>query len=256
MDNPVRLHWLDPRDPNQPFPAPHRAMRDPNGLLAIGGDLSLTRMIRAYSAGIFPWYNPNEPILWWCPDPRAVLAPAAFHVSHSLAKRLRQTDYAVTLDSAYEAVLHACSGPRRGGHGTWLGPDMKHAYMDLHRHGFAHSVEVWNEGELIGGLYGVALGRAFFGESMFSNRPDASKIALHYLSRQLQAWSFDLIDCQVSSAHLKSLGAVEIPRERFLARLRQALQDVGRVGGWRFDIAVPDERRHRPLLAHLARGAA
>ena len=251
MDNPVRLHWLDPRDPNQPFPPPHRAMRDPNGLLAIGGDLSLTRMIRAYSAGIFPWYNPNEPILWWCPDPRAVLDPAEFHVSHSLAKRLKRADYAVTLDSAYEAVLQACSGPRRGGHGTWLGPDMKHAYLDLHEHGFAHSVEVWSGGELVGGLYGVALGRAFFGESMFSTQADASKIALYYLSLQLHAWSFALIDCQVTSAHLKSLGAVEIPRERFLLRLRQALQDVGRVGGWRFDIAVPDERRHRPLLARL-----
>jgi leucyl/phenylalanyl-tRNA---protein transferase len=254
MDNPVRLHWLDPRDPNQPFPPPHRAMRDPNGLLAIGGDLSLTRMIRAYSSGIFPWYNPNEPILWWCPDPRAVLDPAAFHISHSLAKRLKQADYAVTMDSAYESVLEACSGPRRGGHGTWLGPDMKRSYVDLHEHGFAHSVEVWSGGELVGGLYGVALGRAFFGESMFSLRPDASKIALYHLSQQLQAWSFELIDCQVSSAHLKSLGAVEIPRERFLLQLRQALQNVGRVGNWRFDIAVPDQRHHRPLLGKL--GAA
>jgi len=256
MDNPVRLHWLDPRDPNQPFPAPHRAMRDPNGLLAIGGDLSLPRMIRAYSSGIFPWYNPNEPILWWCPDPRAVMAPEDFHVSHSLAKRLKKDDYAVTLDNAYAAVLESCSGARRGGHGTWLGPDMKHAYLDLHQHGFAHSVEVWQEGRLVGGLYGVALGRAFFGESMFSLVPDASKLALYHLSQQLHAWSFSLIDCQVSSAHLKTLGAVEIPRDRFLARLRQALQDAGRTGTWRFDIPVPDQRSHRPLLAHLPGGAA
>jgi leucyl/phenylalanyl-tRNA--protein transferase len=248
MDNPVRLHWLDPRDPSQPFPPPHRAMRDPNGLLAIGGDLSLTRMLRAYSCGIFPWYNPNEPILWWCPDPRAVLEPAEFHVSHSLAKRIRKGDYAVTLDGAFEAVLEACSGSRRGSNCTWLGPDMKRAYMELHQHGFAHSAEVWRNGALAGGLYGVALGRAFFGESMFSNSDDASKLALYHLSLQLQAWSFTLIDCQVSSAHLHTLGAVEIPRERFLLRLRQALQDAGRTGTWRFDLPVPDHRRHRPLL--------
>ena len=255
MDNPVRLHWLDPRDPHQPFPPTHRAMRDPNGLLAIGGDLSLPRMIRAYSSGIFPWYNPNEPILWWCPDPRAVMDPADFHLSHSLVKRLKKDDYAVTLDSAYEAVLEACSGARRSGHGTWLGPDMKRAYVELHQHGFAHSVEVWQDGRLVGGLYGVALGRAFFGESMFSAVADASKLALYHLSRQLRAWSFSLIDCQVSSAHLKTLGAVEIPRERFLLRLRQALQDAGRTGTWRFDIPVPDQRRHRPLLSRWPQGA-
>ncbi|MDR3417982.1 MAG: leucyl/phenylalanyl-tRNA--protein transferase [Nevskia sp.] len=246
MDNPVRLHWLDPRDPNQPFPPPHRAMRDPNGLLAIGGDLSLTRMLRAYSAGVFPWYNPNEPILWWCPDPRAVLEPAQFHVSHSLAKRLKKADYAVTLDGAFESVLDACAGPRRGNHCTWLGPDMKQAYLELHRHGFAHSVEIWREETLVGGLYGVALGRAFFGESMFSGSEDASKLALYHLSQQLCAWSFSLIDCQVSSAHLQTLGAVEIPRDRFLLRLRSALHDAGRTGSWRFDIPVPDHRRHRP----------
>jgi leucyl/phenylalanyl-tRNA--protein transferase len=254
MDNPIRLHWLDPRDPQQPFPPPHRAMRDPNGLLAIGGDLSMTRLIRAYSSGIFPWYNPNEPILWWCPDPRAVLEPARFHLSRSLAKRVRGADYAVSLDGAFGAVLEACAQPRRSGHGTWLGPEMKQAYLDLHRHGFAHSLEVWREGRLIGGLYGVALGRAFFGESMFSVAPDGSKLALYYLCRQLQAWNFELIDCQVSSAHLKTLGAQEIPRERFLARLRAALQHVGRTGRWRFDIDIPDARHH--LLPHAARGEA
>jgi leucyl/phenylalanyl-tRNA---protein transferase len=246
MDNPVRLHWLDPRDPNQPFPPPHRAMRDPNGLLAIGGDLSLTRMIRAYSSGIFPWYNPNEPILWWCPDPRAVLDPAEFHLSRSLARRVRKDDYAVTLDSAFVPVLEACSAPRRSGHGTWLGPDMKRSYLELHEHGFAHSLEVWREGELVGGLYGVALGRSFFGESMFSRVDDGSKIAMYWLCKQLLAWSFSMIDCQVASAHLRTLGAAEIPRERFLLRLRQAMQHSGRTGAWRFDVPVPNGRGHLP----------
>ncbi len=249
MDNPVRLHWLDPRDPNQAFPPPQKAMRDPNGLLAIGGDLSVPRLIRAYSSGIFPWYNPNEPILWWCPDPRAVLEPGEFHVSRSLAKKLRKADYAVTLDHAFADVLEACTAARGGSHGTWLGPDMKRAYRELREHGIAHSAEVWRNGRLIGGLYGVALGRAFFGESMFSIETDGSKIALYWLCRQLQAWGFELIDCQIASEHLQTLGAVEIPRERFLTRLRQAMLQAGRSGDWRYEIAAPDERRHRSELA-------
>lgn len=248
MDNPVRLHWLDPRDPNQPFPPAHKAMRDPNGLLAIGGDLSVPRLIRAYASGIFPWYNPNEPILWWCPDPRAVLEPGEFHVSHSLAKRLKQADYSASLDSAFVEVLEACTATRRGSHGTWLGPDMKRAYLELQEQGFAHSAEVWRNGRLIGGLYGVALGRAFFGESMFSIEADGSKIALYWLCRQLRAWGFELIDCQIASQHLQSLGAVEMPRERFLLRLRQAMLHAGRHGPWHYEIEVPGERRHRPAL--------
>ncbi|GAC1625288.1 MAG: leucyl/phenylalanyl-tRNA--protein transferase [Nevskia sp.] len=257
MDNPVRLHWLDPRDPNQPFPAPHKAMRDPNGLLAIGGDLSVTRLVRAYSAGIFPWYNPNEPILWWCPDPRAVLEPGDFHVSHSLQKVIRKADYAVTLDAAFPRVLDACTATRRGSHGTWLGPDMKRAYVELQEHGHAHSAEVWRDGRLIGGLYGVSLGRAFFGESMFSVETDGSKLALYWLCRQLQAWEFELIDCQIASHHLQSLGAAEIPRERFLVRLRQAVQQTGREGQWSYDIDVPCQRQHRPgSIALAAAGSA
>ena len=252
MDNPIRLHWLDPRDPQQAFPPVHLAMRDPNGLLAIGGDLSSQRLLRAYAQGIFPWYNPNEPILWWCPDPRAVLVPGEFHVSHSLAKRLRKADFAVTLDSAFEAVLEACSAPRSHTGGTWLGAEMKQAYRELHARGFAHSAEVWQEGKLVGGLYGVALGRAYFGESMFSRADDASKIALYYLSQQLAAWDFCLIDCQIVSNHLKTLGAVDIPRERFLLQLRQALQHSGRTGQWGFEIEVPGERRHRPQFVRQA----
>jgi len=245
MDNPIRLHWLDPRNPRQPFPPAHLAMREPNGLLAIGGDLSVTRLLRAYAIGVFPWYNPDEPILWWCPDPRAVLAPAEFHTSRSLARRLRKQDFAVTMNQAFGDVLEACAAPRARGRGTWLGPEMKHAYEELHQRGFAQSVEVWRHGQLAGGLYGVSLGRMFYGESMFSRADDGSKIALHYLCRQLAHWRFELLDCQIASPHLATLGAVEVPRERFLARLRDCAVAPGRTGRWRFDIEVPSAREHR-----------
>ncbi len=247
MDNPIRLHWLDPRDPNQPFPSAHLAMRDPNGLLAIGGDLSVTRLIRAYSSGIFPWYNPDEPILWWCPDPRAVLPPEAMKVSRSLRKSIARNDYAVTLDQDFAAVLDHCSGARQRSRGTWLGTEMKQAYLDLHQRGYGHSVEVWRGRELIGGLYGVALGRAYFGESMFSHANDASKIALYWLCQQLKAWSYGMIDCQVASDHLRTLGAIDISRERFLNLLRPAVAAPGRTGAWHFDIAVPGARDHLPF---------
>ena len=246
MDNPIRLHWLDPRNPRQPFPSASQAMRDPNGLLAIGGDLSATRLLSAYAQGIFPWYNPDEPILWWCPDPRAVLFPAEFHVSRSLARRLRRHDYANTLNRAFPAVLEACSGPRARGRGTWLGPEMKQAYQDLHERGHAQSVEVWQGRELAGGLYGVSLGRAFYGESMFSRVDDGSKIALYYLCRQLRAWDFELMDCQISSPHLATLGAVEIPREQFLGRLRAAVAQPAPTGRWRFELDVPAAPEHLP----------
>lgn len=246
MDNPIRLHWLDPRDPHQPFPPAHRAMRDPNGLLAIGGDLTVPRLIRAYSNGVFPWFNPNEPILWWCPDPRAVLLPTEFHVSHSLAKRIRKGDFAVTLDHAFEEVLEGCSSARGGRSDTWLGAEMKRAYLELHALGFSHSVELWQDGALVGGLYGVALGGAFFGESMFSRASDASKLALHYLCQQLAAWRFSLVDCQIASSHLGRLGAHEISRERFLVELRRVVGFAGRTGAWRFEIGVPASRNHLP----------
>lgn len=244
MDNPIRLHWLDPRDPQQPFPPAHLAMRDPNGLLAIGGDLSVPRLIRAYSAGIFPWYNPDEPILWWSPDPRAVLYPEQMRITRSLGKSIRRQDYAVTLDHAFDAVLTQCAGVRRRSRGTWLGDDMREAYGRLHALGYAHSVEIWRDGLLIGGLYGVALGRVFFGESMFSRQPDSSKIALHWLCQQLQVWRFPLIDCQVGSPHLQSLGAVEVSRERFLNLLRTAVSSPPRTGHWNFDLPVPAGREH------------
>lgn len=253
MDNPIRLHWLDPRNPRQPFPSPALAMRDPNGLLAIGGDLSATRLLAAYAQGIFPWYNPDEPILWWCPDPRAVLAPSQLHVSRSLARRLRKGGFAVTLDRAFAAVLEACSGPRhrRGppepaSGRTWLGAEMKAAYQDLHERGHAHSVEIWQDGELAGGIYGVSLGTAFFGESMFSHRDDGSKLAMAYLCRQLVAWNFGMLDCQVASKHLASLGAAELSRADFLSQLRDAVAQPSRTGRWRFTIEVPADPAHLP----------
>ncbi|MDD3762845.1 MAG: leucyl/phenylalanyl-tRNA--protein transferase [Nevskiales bacterium] len=246
MDSPVRLHWLDPRDPHQPFPPAHLAMREPNGLLAIGGDLSLTRLLRAYAQGIFPWYNPDEPILWWCPDPRTVLEPDAIRVSRSLRRALRRDDYAVTLDHAFATVLEGCAAPRGNSAGTWLGGDMQRAYRQLHTSGYAHSVEVWRDGALIGGLYGVAIGRVFFGESMFSNATDASKIALYWLCRQLQQWGFEMIDCQVASAHLMSLGAVEMRRDHFLHRLARSIDGELPHGTWRFEIEAPAAARHLP----------
>jgi leucyl/phenylalanyl-tRNA--protein transferase len=246
MDNPIRLHWLDPRDPQQAFPPIHLAMRDPNGLLAIGGDLSPARLLRAYRQGIFPWYNPDEPILWWCPDPRAVLAPAGLHVSRSLAKAVRRADYAVTLDQAFVDVLDACAASRAASRGTWLGGDMKRAYLDLHRLQHAHSVEVWREGRLVGGLYGVGIGHAFFGESMFSRVNDGSKIAMVWLCRQLEAWGFEIIDCQISSAHLLSLGAHEVSRSQFIAALHAASGHPEPAGGWRLTVDAPRDVRHLP----------
>lgn len=244
MDNPIRLHWLDPRNPSEPFPPPADALANPNGLLAIGGDLTVPRLLRAYASGVFPWFNPNEPILWWSPDPRAILDPGAFHVSRSLLKRLNRGDFALSLDRAFGDVIDACGGPRRGSRGTWLGSQMRHAYGELHRAGYCHSVEVWHEGRLAGGLYGVALGRAFFGESMFSHRPDGSKIALWALCRQLEAWAFPVLDCQIGSAHLYRLGAQEIPRSRFLRRLHTALAGTGRHGPWSFTVPMPGDPSH------------
>ncbi|NGY06795.1 leucyl/phenylalanyl-tRNA--protein transferase [Solimonas terrae] len=246
MESPIRLHWLDPRNPHQPFPPVHLAMRDPNGLLAIGGDLSPTRLVRAYRQGIFPWYNPDEPVLWWCPDPRTVLFPSEIHISHSLGKTIRRGNYALSFDRAFESVLEACSAERGRSRGTWLGEDMRHAYLELFRRGHAHSVEVWRDGALIGGLYGVTLGRVFFGESMFSRASDASKLALYWLCRQLQSWNFEMIDCQVSSAHLLSLGAQEMRREPFLKLLAVAVEPAPPNRSWTFDVGAPADTRHGP----------
>ncbi len=211
----------------------------PEGLVAIGGDLRPERLLEAYRRGIFPWYSDDQPILWWSPDPRTVLFPAKLKVSRSLRKTLRQGKFRVSLDQAFDAVMRACAGPRGNQpSGTWITPAMLEAYVRLHALGHAHSVEVWDDGQLVGGLYGVALGAAFFGESMFSRATDASKVAFVRLVRQLEAWGYTLVDCQVASAHLFSLGAEEIPRADFLARLAAALARPGRPAPWRFDIDI------------------
>ncbi len=235
----MALAWLKPEDPPEAFPTPEQALTYPNGLLAAGGDLSPARLRAAYARGLFPWFNPGEPILWWCPDPRCVFRTDALHVSRSLKRRLDQTDYSVTLDRAFAEVVRGCAAPRSGQRGTWLVPQMRAAYQKLHEQGDAHSIEVWREGRLIGGLYGVALGRMFFGESMFSREPEASKLALIWLCRQLHAWGFELMDAQVSSPHLYSLGAVDLPRTEFLFRLKQATARAAPPTPWRFTIAAP-----------------
>lgn len=216
------------------FPPVTQALHSPNGLLAAGGDLSASRLLEAYRHGIFPWFSEGEPILWWSPDPRMVLFPEEFKVSHSLGKTLHQGRYMVRTDSAFEQVMRACAAPREGANGTWIHEEMIAAYCELHRLGYAHSVETWMDGKLAGGLYGIALGRMFYGESMFSRKTDASKIALAHLCAQLERWNFGMIDCQMNTPHLASLGAREIPRKEFIARL-QDLINYTPVTAWRFD---------------------
>jgi leucyl/phenylalanyl-tRNA--protein transferase len=217
------------------FPPPQMARED--GLLAVGGDLSAPRLLLAYHLGIFPWYSPGEPLLWWAPDPRVVLFPDKFHLSRSLARTIRRQTFTVTFDRAFAEVIGNCAALRRNqGQGTWLSEEMIAAYRGLHELGYAHSVECWRGDELQGGLYGVALGSVFFGESMFSLAPNSSKVALATLVRQLRFWDFALIDCQVASKHLRSLGAEEITGEDFRARLALAVNQPNRVGRWRKDL--------------------
>ncbi|HXZ95458.1 MAG TPA: leucyl/phenylalanyl-tRNA--protein transferase [Burkholderiales bacterium] len=217
------------------FPPPERALIEPNGLLAVGGDLSSKRLIHAYSKGIFPWFNEDEPILWWSPNPRMVLFPAELKTSRSLRKTLQKHNYQVSADRAFEQVVAGCAAPRRNQRGTWINPRMIDAYVELHRMGHAHSVETWVAGKLSGGLYGVALGRAFFGESMFSRATDASKIAFVHLVKQLARWDFGIIDCQMKTTHLASLGAREIPRTEFTRIIEELIHYGGVKGTWRFD---------------------
>ncbi len=235
------IPWLPPEPV---FPPVERALTEPNGLLAAGGDLSPERILAAYRQGIFPWFSPGEPILWWSPDPRMVLFPAELKVSRSLAKVLRNRPYEVRLDTAFAAVIGACAGtPRDGQHGTWITAEMQAAYGKLHELGYAHSVEVWMDGKLVGGLYGMALGRTFYGESMFSWRTDASKIALAHLCMHLQRQGFGIIDCQMETQHLASLGARPIPRSDFVALLRRTTTtDSCAPGRWPAD-AVRDAFR-------------
>ena len=219
------------------FPDTGQALSYPNGLLAVGGDLSTERLLKAYQRGIFPWYEDPQPILWWSPDPRSVLFPEEIRVSRSLAKTLRRNRFRVTTDRAFHRVLSGCAAPRARERGTWITNNMARAYMDLHQEGYAHSVEVWDDQQqLQGGLYGVAMGRVFFGESMFSRVSDASKVALVALGRLLIEQGMELIDCQVESDHLNSMGARNIPRldfENFLAHTEELRRPQGR---WNVDI--------------------
>ena len=227
------LYLLDATTPSSPFPDVENAETEPDGLLAVGGDLSPERMINAYRRGIFPWYSEGQPILWWSPDPRLVLFPEQLRISRSLRKTLRRGILSTTMDHAFDRVIRACSAPRSEDTGTWLVQEMVQAYGLLHRHHLAHSVEVWADGELVGGLYGVALGRVFFGESMFSRRSDASKVALVHLTQQLGAGGYRLIDCQVRTEHLVRMGAQELPRAEFIRLLETWNSIPGREGSWR-----------------------
>ncbi len=213
------------------FPDPRRA--NPDGLLAVGGDLSQERLLLAYRLGIFPWYEEGYPILWWSPPRRCVMDPTGFHVSRSLERVLRQERFTITFDTAFARVMRACGETRIAeGRGTWITEEMIHAYCALHEAGFAHSTEAWIEGELVGGIYGVSLGSAFFGESMFKRVANASKAVFATLARRLVEWNFTMIDCQITNPHLQSLGSYEITRTEFLRRLAHALTRPSRVGKW------------------------
>ncbi|WP_397377431.1 leucyl/phenylalanyl-tRNA--protein transferase [Pseudomonas sp.] len=215
------LTWLQ-RD-SLDFPPLERALRDPNGLLAAGGDLTPDRLIQAYRHGCFPWFQDGQPILWWSPDPRTVLLPSELHVSRSLSKVMRQERYRVSFDQCFTEVIRACAAPRSYAAETWITTPMQDAYLELHRRGIAHSVEVWRGPELVGGLYGLAMGQLFFGESMFSRADNASKVGFATLVERLRAWGFVLIDCQMPTEHLISLGARSIPRTEFAQYLKNHL---------------------------------
>ena len=244
-----------------PFPAPEapealeeRGESDARGLVAYGGDLGPERLLAAYAQGVFPWYE-EPPILWFSPDPRMVLRPGDLHVPRSLAKRARQHPFDLRMDSAFEDVIRGCSEIERADQrGTWISEEMIEAYLLLHQLGFAHSIEAWRGDTLVGGLYGISLGRAFFGESMFARAPDASKLAFVAAVRQLDAWGFELIDCQVETAHLARFGAVEWPREQFLRALDRALEGETRRGRWNFDLEDPESPAETPERPEASSG--
>jgi leucyl/phenylalanyl-tRNA--protein transferase len=215
------ITWLSPTDPADHFPPPDRALDDPAGLLAAGGDLSTERLLAAYQRGIFPWYSAGQPVLWWSPDPRAVLIPAEFRLTRSLAKTLRNRGFISRIDQDFQAVLDGCAAPRAQSPGTWLLPEMRAAYLELHLRGFAHSFETWLDERLVGGLYGIRLGNVFFGESMFSRERDASKAALARLVEYCRSQGIVVIDCQLPSRHLQSMGSRLISRAQFQGLLRE-----------------------------------
>ncbi|MES3006454.1 MAG: leucyl/phenylalanyl-tRNA--protein transferase [Pseudomonadota bacterium] len=230
----LKLHWLSEKSLD--FPPVSKALRDPDGLLAVGGDLHPERLQRAYEQGIFPWYSEDQPILWWSPSIRMVLEPDDLQISRSMRKVLRRQQFRITFDTAFPTVMAQCAAVREAGPGTWITAEMQEAYCQLHTQHIAHSVEVWERDVLVGGLYGIAMGQLFFGESMFSLRDNASKTALIVLTRQLQKWGYRLIDCQVPSAHLRSLGAKEMPRKAFLKLLAEYRHAPGKLGTWTLEI--------------------
>jgi leucyl/phenylalanyl-tRNA---protein transferase len=227
------LCWLSRDRRADAFPPPEEALTEPNGLLAAGGDLTPERLLAAYKRGIFPWYQEGQPILWWSPDPRAVLTPSTLKVSRSLRRSLKRQRFEFRVDTAFDLVVAACAEPRHYGGGTWITAEMAEAYGRLHRLGWAHSFESWIDGRLVGGLYGVAIGRAFFGESMFTRVTDASKVALVHAVEYLRSRETEIIDCQVASAHTRSLGAVDIPRAEFVSLIGNLCADPGLPQTWR-----------------------
>lgn len=227
-------YWLNLYDYGR-FPDVEHALREPDGLLAIGGDLSIERLLAAYQRGIFPWYSGDQPILWWSPDPRSVLLPEKLRISRSLRKTLKKNSFRISLDETFTEVIQECSLPRKYEPGTWITEEMMQAYIRLHRAGHAHSIECWQEDRLVGGLYGLAQGNVFFGESMFARVSDASKIAFVYLVRQLQRWGFSLIDCQIQSEHLDRFGAENIPRNVFIHSIESLMTLPDYKGDWKLE---------------------
>jgi leucyl/phenylalanyl-tRNA--protein transferase len=240
------IPFLGPADP---FPSVDQALDNPDGLLAAGATLSTRRLVDAYRRGIFPWFNEGDPILWWSPDPRTVLRPSQIHISHSLRKRLRRHGYLVTMNRVFARVLEGCAAPRVDDSGTWLSNGMRRAYAAMHAAGLAHSIEIWMDGELAGGIYGVGIGRMFFGESMFTHRTDASKIAIACLAAQLDRWEFPLIDCQLETAHLVSLGAEPMPRSRFVTEIARLVDEPA--PAWEMDPDLAGDPEHGPRTLRL-----
>lgn len=236
----MRLFYIQENDDFTPFPNPNLALDDPNGLLAMGANLSPRRLLMAYRQGIFPWFSEDEPILWWSPNPRAILWPEKLKISRSLKKSMKKNNWLIIMDTSFAKVMQACSKPRLHQEGTWITLEMKQAYYQLHKLGYAHSVEVWQEGVLIGGLYGVALGQVFFGESMFSFKTDASKTALVALVSYLQQNNYKLIDIQQDTDHLRSLGSETVSRTKFLEYLNNYIEDLSSNKHWQFSISSLD----------------
>lgn len=239
--NEAKISWLSPSDPPDAFPPVEQALREPDGLLAAGGDLSGARLLAAYRRGIFPWYDDGQPLLWWSPNPRCVFLPGDFHIARSLAKDLRRSSAEVHFNRDFDAVIRACAAPRRYEQNTWITPAMYAAYSALHETGWAHSIEIRDAGELIGGMYGIAIGRVFFGESMFSSTTNASKIALLTVSRLMDDNILGILDCQLQSPHLLSLGASVIPRSEFTATLDTLCEPETMFSNWpTMPLRIPD----------------